>query len=164
MWGSLLCLKPDEVPWMRDYPYAKEKPSPISEPFDLKYFYSLMDENASRLSTKTLLATEQRIPGLGNGVQQDILRTACLNPKRKVNSLSGSEMKGMFNAVKSVLGSMTAQGGRDTETDLFGNTGGYKTILAKKTLTYPCPECGGKILKATYLGGAVYYCPNFQKL
>jgi formamidopyrimidine-DNA glycosylase len=164
MWGSLLCLKPDEVPWMRDYPYAKERPSPLSKEFDARYFRSLWDENTPKLSAKTFLATEQRIPGLGNGVLQDILWTAKVNPKQKMGELKDSEVEGMFAAVKQVLGEMTAKGGRDTESDLFGRAGGYRTILSKNTQGGPCPSCGEKIQKETYLGGAVYYCPGCQKL
>jgi len=164
MWGSLLCLKEDEVPWMRDYPYAKERPSPLAEEFDFKYFQSLRDEKTPQLSTKAFLATEQRIPGLGNGVLQDILWTAHLNPKRRMDDLSDAELKELFTTVKGVLGKMIAQGGRDTETDLFGHVGGYKTILSKNTQGLPCPECGAAIVKGTYLGGAIYYCPNCQKL
>jgi formamidopyrimidine-DNA glycosylase len=59
---------------------------------------------------------------------------------------------------------MTDLGGRDTEKDLFGNMGGYKTILSKNTVQNPCPGCGGTIIKEAYMGGAVYFCPVCQKL
>ena len=59
---------------------------------------------------------------------------------------------------------MTDKGGRDTERDLFGKRGGYKTKLSKNTLQNPCPNCGDTIKKEAYLGGAVYYCPTCQKL
>ena len=59
---------------------------------------------------------------------------------------------------------MTDLGGRDTEKDFFGNTGGYKTILSKNTVQNPCPDCGGAIFKEAYMGGAVYFCPVCQKL
>jgi formamidopyrimidine-DNA glycosylase len=59
---------------------------------------------------------------------------------------------------------MTNMGGRDTEKDLFGNIGGYKTILSKNTFKNPCPHCGDAIVKETYLGGAVYFCPTCQSL
>ena len=59
---------------------------------------------------------------------------------------------------------MTSMGGRDTENDLFGQLGGYKTILSKNTLKNPCPNCGNAIVKEAYLGGAVYYCPVCQTL
>ena len=48
--------------------------------------------------------------------------------------------------------------------DLFGNSGAYRTILSKHTVGKPCPVCGAKIEKASYLGGAVYWCPLCQPL
>lgn len=164
MWGSLLCLKPDEVPWMRDYPMALERPSPLADEFDEAYFQGLQNADTGKLSTKAFLATEQRIPGLGNGVLQDILWAAGLDPRRRMDQLGPREVKGMYRAVKQVLGDMVKQGGRDTELDLYGKPGGYKTVLCKGTLGSPCPCCGGKIQKETFLGGAIYTCPNCQKL
>ena len=46
---------------------------PCTDAFDLAYFRSLRDEAGENISMKTFLATNQRIPGLGNGVLQDIL-------------------------------------------------------------------------------------------
>jgi formamidopyrimidine-DNA glycosylase len=57
---------------------------------------------------------------------------------------------------------LVEQSGRDTEHDLFGQPGGYHTILSENTLDQPCPACGGTIRKEAYLGGAVYYCPECQ--
>ena len=59
---------------------------------------------------------------------------------------------------------MAVQGGRDTEKDLFGNAGGYKTILSKNTVNEPCPKCNTEIRKEAYLGGSIYYCPCCQRL
>lgn len=55
---------------------------------------------------------------------------------------------------------MTFEGGRDTQTDLYGNAGGYKTILSAKTWKNPCLRCGSTIIKEAYMGGSVYYCSN----
>jgi formamidopyrimidine-DNA glycosylase len=59
---------------------------------------------------------------------------------------------------------MTESGGRDTEKDLFGAPGGYRTKLSKNTLAFPCVQCGGQLAKEAYMGGAVYYCPTCQPL
>jgi formamidopyrimidine-DNA glycosylase len=66
--------------------------------------------------------------------------------------------------VKTTLSAMATQGGRDTELDLFGHPGGYKTILCKNTVNKPCPVCGITIKKEAYMGGSVYYCEKCQKL
>jgi formamidopyrimidine-DNA glycosylase len=164
MWGALLCFQAGESSGLPDYETAKQKPSPLSEAFDRAYFDSLFDENSGTLSAKEFLATKQRIPGLGNGVLQDILWTARIHPRSPMGDLSDLEIDAMYDAVKRVLAAMTAQGGRDTERDLFGRTGGYKTILSKNTVGTPCPVCGTIIRKEAYLGGAIYYCAGCQRL
>mgnify|MGYP000888013374 CR=1 FL=1 len=108
--------------------------------------------------------SKQRIPGLGNGVLQDILWAARIHPKRRMDALSGADMTAMFDAVKRLLAEMTARGGRDTERDLFGAPGGYVTVLSRNTVGAPCPACGATIAKEAYLGGAIYYCPGCQAL
>jgi formamidopyrimidine-DNA glycosylase len=143
---------------------ARIKPSPLSDGFDLMYFKSLYPAgDKKKLSAKAFLATEQRIPGLGNGVAQDILFHAGISPKRDVGTLSPAEWETLLSAVKQTLSAMTAGGGRDTERDLFGNPGGYATVMSKNTYQSPCPACGGSILKEAYMGGSVYYCPVCQK-
>jgi hypothetical protein len=42
---------------------------------------------------------------------------------------------------------MATQGGRDTELNLFGCPGRYKTILSKNTVNKPCPICRTAIKK-----------------
>lgn len=70
-WG-LWCFKEGDFK-NQYFLQAKEKPSPLSDEFDKVYFDSIISKQGNEgLSAKALLATEQRIPGLGNGVLQDI--------------------------------------------------------------------------------------------
>lgn len=145
------------------YLAAKQKPSPLTDEFDYAYFGSLLEgEKLESLSAKAFLATEQRIPGLGNGVLQDILWAARIHPRRKVATLSDQELRDLFGSVKSVLHEMAARGGRDTERDLYGRPGSYKTVLSRNTVDTPCPACGTTIKKEAYMGGSVYYCGGCQ--
>jgi formamidopyrimidine-DNA glycosylase len=138
--------------------------SPLDDAFDEALFNNIINNVSKDLSVKALLATEQRIPGIGNGVLQDILFNAGIHPKRKKSGLSDFEKSELFHCLKVTLNKMTDLGGRDTEKDLFGKAGGYKTILSKNTINDPCPNCGGRIIKEAYMGGAIYYCPTCQKL
>ena len=146
------------------YRVAIELPSPLSDAFDMAYFDALRanTEGAEKLSAKAFLATQQRIPGLGNGVLQDILWRARIHPKRKLKTLSRGEWEALFGCVKSTLAEMTAKGGRSTEKDLYGRPGGYPSVLTAKTLALPCPACCGAITRAAYLGGNVYFCASCQ--
>jgi len=154
----------DEAEAMKDFynRVAVELPSPLSDAFDMACFNSLRASVEDKISVKAFLATQQRIPGLGNGVLQDILWRARIHPKRKLGSLSQGEWEGLFRCVKEILAEMTAKGGRNTEKDLYGQPGGYPCVLNAKTLALPCPVCGSAISRAAYMGGNVYFCATCQ--
>ena len=100
-----------------DNPYyigSVEKINPLSDNFTYEYFMTLLDEKSMTKSVKAFLATEQRIPGLGNGVLQDILYQAKIHPKRKMSEISEDERRNLFRSVKETLLEMTQKGGRDT--------------------------------------------------
>jgi formamidopyrimidine-DNA glycosylase len=164
MYASLSCIKPGTY----DNPYYKvagEKPSPLTAEFDRVYFDHLFGlPDVPKLSLKAFLATEQRVPGLGNGVLQDILFVSGLQPRKKTGTLSDKQKEDLYQSIKSTLHKMAEEGGRDTEKDLFGNPGQYSTLMSKNNCENPCPRCGGKIIKEAYMGGSVYYCPTCQQV
>lgn len=163
MYGGLWCFKEGGFD-NKYYLLAKEKPSPLSDKFDNVYFDNIISAKGNEgISAKALLATEQRIPGLGNGVLQDILYNAGIHPKKKVKMFTDIDRTKIYDAVKATLAEMAFSGGRDTEKDLFGCFGGYKTKLSKNTVDKPCPVCGEIVKKEAYLGGSIYYCPGCQK-
>ncbi len=148
-----------------DNPYylvACEKPSPLSEAFTYEYFRSLYTEALANKSAKAFLATEQRIPGFGNGVLQDVLYLAGIHPKRKMHTLSEDDLKNLYQTLRSTLDEMSAKGGRDTEKDLHGKPGRYLTYLSKNTYLSPCTRCGYEIRRENYLGGNIYFCEHCQ--
>ncbi|HOO34020.1 MAG TPA: endonuclease VIII [Thermotogota bacterium] len=162
MYGGIYCFK-DGTFTNPYYLVHKEKPNPLGPEFDFDYFKSLIGKlDSEKISIKAFLATEQRIPGLGNGVLQDILWQAKVHPKRKLSSLSGEERKTLFEAIKETLKEMARLGGRDTETDLYGNKGGYQTTMSKNNKEKKCPLCQGDVIKKAYMGGSIYYCETCQ--
>lgn len=159
---------------MMIYPYGKtdneyylasrDKPSPLTDEFTREYFQGIINAAENKLSAKALLATEQRIPGLGNGVLQDILYNALVHPQKKLSSMTEVELDTIFACIKDTLRLMSDQRGRDVEKDLYGASGGYKTILSSKTKDEPCSRCGSLIVRKAYMGGNVYFCPTCQPL
>lgn len=144
---------------------ALAAPSPLGAAFDEAHFAGLLGSpDAQKASLKAFLATKQRVPGLGNGVLQDILFEARLHPRRAVATLSVAERATLLAALTATLTAMTAGGGRDTEHDLFGHAGGYPKRMSRHTAGRPCTRCGSVIVKQSYLGGAVYICPGCQPL
>lgn len=142
------------------YLSSSSKPSPLKEEFTFDYFKNLFYSSNKKMSAKAFLATEQRIPGLGNGVLQDILWNAGIDPRHVVNE---EDLEKLYTSVKSTLKQMVDDGGRDTEKTLFGEKGGYITQLSKNSLYQPCSKCGNEIHKANYMGGTIYICEHCQQ-
>jgi len=138
--------------------------SPLLDEFSEEYFLSLVNDNTKKLSAKAFIATEQRIPGIGNGVTQDILFNACINPKTKIKNLTSEEISNLYSSLKTTVLDMISKNGRDTEKDIYGVSGSYKTIMSKNNMNGPCPVCGDILKKENYLGGSIYYCFKCQKL
>jgi formamidopyrimidine-DNA glycosylase len=139
MYGGLWCFPAGKL----DNPYymaAREKPSPLSEVFDKAYFETMLSAaEVQKLSTKAFLATEQRIPGLGNGVLQEILYCAQIHPKKKIREFSGDERERLFESLKLTLKEITDHGGRDTEKDLYSRPADMKPKQVKIQRVSPAP-------------------------
>jgi len=135
----------------------------LDERFTYKYFKDLINDNIIKLSTKAFLATEQRILGIGNGTVQDILFNAKITPKTKIKDLSELQINNLYDSIINTINEMIDKNGRDTEKDIYGDPGQYKTIMSNKNYKDGCPICKGEIKKENYLGGSIYYCPSCQK-
>ena len=143
---------------------AMDRPQVDAVEFTEEYFFELLKPlNHEKHTAKSFLATEQRIPGLGNGVLQDILFNAGISPKRNLSTMSHTHYTDLYRSMKNTIHEMVIQGGRDVEKDIYGKPGGYKTIMSRLTCKSPCKKCGGGIVRESYLGGNVYYCPTCQK-
>ena len=163
IWGSMLCFPIADTSKYGSI-FDSQHLSPLDDAFNSQYLSQLFQIAKPSLSAKAFLTTEQRFPGIGNGVMHDILFNARINPKRKIMSYTPINKDRLFHSIKSTLRYMAERGGRDTEHDLFGKNGGYKTILSSKSVGLPCRNCNGHIIKEMYLGGNVYYCPDCQPM
>lgn len=165
MYGALCCFPEGgwEAPLAAYYESAKRKPQVLSDAFTRDYFLGLInDEKAQKKTAKAFLATGQTIPGLGNGVLQDILYNARIHPKAKIASVPETRRAELYDCIRNTLREMYKAGGRNTETDLFGANGKYVPYLSKDTAGHPCPRCGEPIRKENFLGGSIYYCSECQ--
>lgn len=164
MYGGVGCFLQNKLD-NAYYKVAKEKPSPLSKEFNEDYFTTLIsDDHVQNLCLKAFLATEQRIPGLGNGALQDILFNAKLHPKQKINTISEKQTQHLFESIKKTLTEMVKKNGRNTERDLFGRPGEYRTKMSKNTVGKRCDVCGSTIMKSNYMGGSIYFCPKCQTI
>lgn len=85
------------------YILASSKTDPLCDEFTFEYFRSLYPDNHKKLSAKAFLATEQRIPGLGNGVLQDILWDAGIDPRLDMREASEADFMAIYVSVRKIL-------------------------------------------------------------
>ncbi len=163
-WGSALLLTKTEL---LEHPfYNTTSIPPLSKGFTSQHFQQLfagLEPDDSR-SVKFFLISKPGILGVGNGYLQDILFKAKIHPRRRAAQLNASEQEALYRAIREVLQKAVELGGRDTEHDLHDQPGQYMRILDNRNVGKPCPECATPIEKASFLGGAVYYCPWCQPL
>lgn len=133
----------------------------LDKDFSYDYFMQSTKMHEKKGSVKEALATNQHLPGIGNGTIQDVLFDAKIRPERKISTLSDDEMKGIYKSLVQKIKAYVEYGGRDNTTDLFGRNGGYKVFMSSARLD--CPLCNSLLVKKAYLGGKVIYCPNCQK-
>jgi len=139
--------------------------TPIDPGFTPAYLAGLVKECITEgpRSVKGLLTQDQRIPGLGNAIAQDIMFRAKLHPKRSLQDLGSQQVRELHRAIVTTVGEAIRLGGRNDEVDLLGNRGRYLRIMDQGAAGHPCPDCGTTIEKIAFLGGACYFCPRCQR-
>ena len=141
-------------------------PRPTEPEFSSTYLSDLVKEAiaSGNKTVKGILTQDQMIPGLGNAIAQDIMFKAGLHPKQPLEALQKNHVEKLHRAILETLKEAIRLGGRNDEYDLYGDRGGYVRLMDKKAVGHPCPECGTRIEKTAYLGGACYFCPSCQRL
>jgi formamidopyrimidine-DNA glycosylase len=164
MWGAMeLYEKGKELE--RQY-IRGMRTTPTEPEFSSTYLSALMKEaiaNGNK-TVKAILTQDQMIPGLGNAIAQDIMFKAKLHPKQPLEALQRNHVENLHQAILKTLKEAIRLGGRNDEFDLYGNRGRYVRLMDNKAAGHPCPECGTRIEKTSYLGGACYFCPSCQRL
>lgn len=160
MWGAMELYEKGEEKYRK---YVKGmKATPVEDKFTFEYFCKLIDNLPEKKSVKGLLTQDQLIPGLGNAIAQDIMFKARLHPRHPVEELSKDQKRKLYNTITATVREIIKKGGRYDEYDLHNNAGKYVRIMDKNAVGKPCPECGAKVQKIQYLGGACYFCPKCQ--
>lgn len=135
---------------------------PTSEEFTFDNFVKIL--RGRKTTVKTFLLEQKNIAGIGNVYVQDILFRAKLHPSRKLQTLLETEIKALYNSIKTVLNNSIELGGLAYELDFYGQKGKFdqnKFLVGYKT-DKPCPKCGTKIEKIKTGSTASYICPRCQ--
>jgi formamidopyrimidine-DNA glycosylase len=139
-------------------------PSPFEDTFTFEWFDELL-ERKKRMGIKNLLMNQKLVSGIGNVYVQDVLFLARTHPLQKIEELSRSRRKKLYEAIHTVLGSAVKRGMPSYEKDFFGKPGSWsiESLLVGYRTGKPCPECGATIEKIKTGSTSTYICPQCQK-
>jgi formamidopyrimidine-DNA glycosylase len=137
--------------------------SPDSSEFTFEYFRDRFSSQ-NRALKSLLVGKDAVMVGFSNSAFQDVIYRAGLHPKRKANSLTKKEVRGLYDAIKNLVNERLSLGGKDKWTDLHGRKGRYTPKMGPNLKNQSCPRCGKAVEKIAHGGGQVYLCPECQKL
>lgn len=149
---------------LEEHKWTKELgPSPLDPSFTLEAFLKII--KGRKGNVKSFLLNQKNISGIGNFYIHDILFEAKIHPLRKIDSLTESEKKALYKAIKKGLLLSLNLGGADYELNFFGGRGNFKSeyYLVGYKEGKECPECGTKIEKIKTGGNFSFICPKCQE-
>lgn len=141
------------------------------EPLDTSFSYKLFKE---RLLTKPngvikkVLLDPSVIAGIGNIYSDELLWESSVHPLRIIKTLSDTEYKKMYSAMKKVLQKGIAFGGDSTSDyrDIDGRHGTFHHAHNAYRLTgSACKKrgCSGTIQRIAFNGRGAHFCDTHQK-
>lgn len=142
----------------------KMTPDVIDDDFTFDYLFGLLKKTKKPI--KLVLLDQDKIGGLGNIYVCDALFLARINPVRKSDSLTKSEVKKLHQAAIEVIKLGIKYGGASSSNyvDVSGLGGSYQDhFLVYKRAGEKCQNCGTKIEKIKMGGRGTFFCPKCQK-
>lgn len=116
---------------------------------------------------KPLLMDQKKIGGIGNIYANEALFQAKIDPRRKANTLSETELAELFAAIEFVLKKSLSYGGASEVNfvNVLGEDGGYQHhFLVYARENEPCLVCQTAITKIRQAGRGTFFCTVCQRL
>jgi len=137
-----------------------------SEPLDVELdkFIDLFRGRATPI--KSALLNQKLLRGVGNIYADESLFRAGLRPRRRVNTITRTQLKKLYGAVQEVLREAIALGGSSISD--YVDADGEEGFFQLQHRVYgregePCMVCKRPIKRVVLSGRSSHYCPNCQK-
>lgn len=159
--GTLYLLREDELG--RIYGLSSLGPEPLAPQFTVEYLMEGLAKRKGKM--KSVLLDQSFIGGLGNIYVDESLAHAGIHPERRANTLGGSEIEKLHEAINFTIEKGICAGGttfRDYR-DGEGNRGTFQEelcVYGRKG--QPCQICGTGIVKMEVGGRGTHFCPQCQ--
>ncbi|MGB0757429.1 MAG: bifunctional DNA-formamidopyrimidine glycosylase/DNA-(apurinic or apyrimidinic site) lyase [Patescibacteria group bacterium] len=139
------------------------------EPLTKNFTYPSFDKALGKRTTtiKAVLLNQKLIAGIGNIYADEICFDAKVLPDRRVNTLTASEKKALFNACTSILRLAIKHRGTtfNNYVDSYGKSGSFTSFLkVYGRAGDQCARCRKGIIQKTRVAGrGTHFCSNCQK-
>ncbi len=115
---------------------------------------------------KSALLNQKLLSGIGNIYADESLARAGIRPRRRVASLTRTELDRLYDAVKKVLKRAIAAGGSSVSD--YVDAEGERGFFQLQHRVYgregePCRTCATPIKRVVIAGRSSHYCPKCQK-
>lgn len=152
LFGRLLYFEGEAAPdW-----WAKLPPSILSEAFTSEAVAEFL-KRRGRAPLKAVLLMQERFPGVGNWMADEILWRARLQPERLAGSLTGPEKKRLHAVVREVCVVAVQEIGED-----WGYPDSW--LFAHRWVDGgTCPRCGLELVRKVVGGRRTCWCPGCQR-
>jgi formamidopyrimidine-DNA glycosylase len=160
--------------WIKVVQSAKRKVQNLNslgvDPFSPDFTINYLSQIASKTNKpiKTFLMDQTKIAGIGNIYANEALFLAKIRSTRTGKSLSGKEIKTLYNSILEVLKEgITHQGssGKDKGyVNALGESGRHQNFFwVYQREGERCKRCGGSIERMVVGGRGTWYCRKCQK-
>jgi len=161
-WMRLLpTVEVPEIDFMK-----KVGPEPLEDSFLLSDFKERF-KRKRRSNIKAALLDQTVIAGVGNIYADESLWYAKINPERKVESLSGVELKKLYEGVRYTMKLSIEKGGSTDKNyvNAKGEKGSYLQFAEVfRREGEACSRCKSEIIKTRVAGRGTHFCPQCQVL
>ncbi|MDO8663535.1 MAG: DNA-formamidopyrimidine glycosylase [Candidatus Wildermuthbacteria bacterium] len=145
----------------------EEKFGPEALEIDLKTFQAILGGHPNA-KIKPLLMDQKFIAGIGNIYSDEILFASRVHPLRRAQTLTGKEIKSIFDNIKKILKKAIQHHGSSVKDylDAYGEKGGYvKFHKVYQKEGKKCPRQDGGIIQRLKIGGrSAHFCPTCQSI
>lgn len=140
-------------------------PEPLEGAFTFEVFKKVVKSSRGRI--KQFLLDQNKIAGIGNIYADEVLWKSKINPLKRVESITESEILAIFRAIKQILSA--AVKARGTSETNYRDASGSKGLYGASLSVYgregkKCRRCGDKIKRIVIGARSAHYCPVCQKL
>jgi formamidopyrimidine-DNA glycosylase len=123
-------------------------------------------EHALRRVNHTLkraLTDPHLFSGIGNAYSDEILHAACLSPFKQTASLTGEEVRRLYDATRQTLTSWTERLQAEAGADFPEKVTAFRDGMAVHgRYGQPCPRCGAPVQRIVYADNEANYCARCQ--